>query len=97
MKLLHVTDFHSNRRWFKWVADHAEEYDLIVYSGDFLDIFGAESLGSQVRWICDGLRSRCRKACRFKSCPEHHSKSGMTPTEPNRFRVPARTSSGSPP
>jgi hypothetical protein len=22
--------------------------------------------------IHDGLRSRCRKACRFKSCPEHH-------------------------
>src|SRR5208283_3993599 len=26
--------------------------------------------------IHDGLRSRCRKACRFKSCPEHHTQSG---------------------
>src|SRR5271165_69789 len=25
--------------------------------------------------IHDGLRSRCRKACRFKSCPEHQTTS----------------------
>jgi len=51
MKLLHVTDLHANRRWFSWVAEHAEEYDLIAYTGDFLDNFGAESLEAQVRWI----------------------------------------------
>jgi Icc-related predicted phosphoesterase len=57
MKLLHVTDFHANRLWFKWVADNAEKYDLIAYTGDFLDIFGDESLGSQVSWISAWARA----------------------------------------
>jgi uncharacterized protein len=57
VKLLHVTDFHANRRWFHWVADHAADYDLIAYTGDFLDIFGAESLGAQVRWTTAWARS----------------------------------------
>jgi predicted phosphodiesterase len=59
-KLLHVTDFHANRRWFNWVLDHAEDYDLIAYTGDFLDNFGDESLGSQVGWITAWARSLSR-------------------------------------
>ena len=50
-KLLHVSDFHANQRWFNWTLDHAEEYDLIAYTGDFLDLYGPESVGTQVRWI----------------------------------------------
>jgi Icc-related predicted phosphoesterase len=50
-KLLHISDLHAHRPWFNWVADHADEYDLVAYTGDFLDIFGPESLATQVRWI----------------------------------------------
>ena len=57
MKLLHVTDLHANKRWYQWVADHADEHDLVAHTGDFLDAFGAESLGSQVRWITAWARS----------------------------------------
>ena len=57
MKLLHVTDLHANRSWFRWVADHAEEYDLVAYTGDFLDIFEADSLGTQVRGITAWART----------------------------------------
>src|SRR5271157_3898780 len=66
MKLLHVTDFHANRRWFRWVADHAEDYDLIAFTGDFLDIFSAESLGAQIRWITAWARAL---PCPLLSCP----------------------------
>jgi len=55
-KLLHVSDLHANKRWFAWLADHAEKYDVIAYTGDFLDNYGRESLGSQVRWITDWAR-----------------------------------------
>ncbi len=51
MKLLHLTDFHANRRWYNWTLDHAEAYDLIAYTGDFVDAYGFEPLESQVRWI----------------------------------------------
>ena len=56
-KLLHVADLHSNRRWFNWVQDHAEAYDLIADTGDFLDNFGMESLATQVRWIAAWARA----------------------------------------
>jgi hypothetical protein len=45
MKLLHVSDLPANHRWFIWTLDHAEEYHLIAYTGDFLDVYGAEPLG----------------------------------------------------
>jgi len=66
MRLLHVTDFHANRRWFKWVADHAGDHDLIAYTGDFLDNFGAESLGAQIKWITAWARALSRP---LLSCP----------------------------
>lgn len=69
MKLLHVTDFHASKRWFQWVADHADEYDLVAHTGDFLDAFGAESLGSQVRWITAWARSLRRP---LLWCPGNH-------------------------
>jgi predicted phosphodiesterase len=65
MRLLHVTDFHANRCWFSWVADHAEDHDLILFSGDFLDNFGAESLATQVRWTTAWARVL---PCAFLSC-----------------------------
>ena len=57
MKALHVTDFHYNRRWFDWVTEHADEHDLICCTGDLLDIFGTDSLASQVRWITAWARA----------------------------------------
>ena len=36
MRLLHVSDFHANRHWFNWTLDHANDFDLIAYTGDFL-------------------------------------------------------------
>jgi Icc-related predicted phosphoesterase len=69
MRLIHCTDFHANRRWFKWVADHAEEYDLVVFSGDLLDFQGAESLATQVRWVTAWARSLPRP---FLWCQGNH-------------------------
>ena len=66
MKLLHVTDFHANRRWFRWVAEHAEGHDLIACTGDFLDNCGADSLPTQVRWITAWARTLPRP---LLSCP----------------------------
>jgi Icc-related predicted phosphoesterase len=66
MKLLHVSDLHARRSWFRWVADYAEDYDLIACTGDFLDAFGAESLGTQVRWITAWARAL---PCAFVCCP----------------------------
>jgi Icc-related predicted phosphoesterase len=57
MKLVHVSDLHANRRRFNWVLDHAEAYDLIAYTGDFPDNFGAESSATQAQWITARMRA----------------------------------------
>jgi hypothetical protein len=38
MRILHVSDFHFNKRWFDWLATQAPECDLICHTGDFLDL-----------------------------------------------------------
>ncbi len=40
--------FHANRRWFRWLADRAGEYDSVAYTGDFLGLYGAETLGRKI-------------------------------------------------
>jgi Icc-related predicted phosphoesterase len=57
VRLLHVSDLHANRRWFRWVTDHSEEYDLVAFTGDALDFLGSESLATQVRWITAWARA----------------------------------------
>ncbi len=83
MKLLHITDLHANRRWFQWIADHAEEYDLIAFTGDFLDLFGPESPGSQVRWISAWAHSLPRP---LLWCPGNHDvESSVAPVSAGRW------------
>jgi len=76
MRLLHITDLHANRRWFQWVADYADEYDMIAFTGDALDIFGPESLSSQVRWIKAWARALPRP---FVWCEGNHDVDSKEP------------------
>jgi predicted MPP superfamily phosphohydrolase len=69
MRFLHVSDLHATRRWFNWVLDHADRFDGIVYTGDFLDACESESLGVQVRWITAWARLLPRP---FIWCPGNH-------------------------
>ncbi len=69
MKFLHVTDLHARRSWFDWVAEHADEHDLVIMTGDLLDMFSGEGVGTQVRWITAWARSLPRKII---WCPGNH-------------------------
>ncbi len=57
MRVLHVSDFHLNERWFAWLVDRAPACDLICYTGDFLDLFSRVPISDQVRhvtrWLAD--------------------------------------------
>ena len=57
MKLLFTADTHFRKDWYEWLGCNAGRYDVIVHGGDFIDIFGAESLSTQVRWVTDWARS----------------------------------------
>jgi Icc-related predicted phosphoesterase len=55
MTILHVTDFHFNQRWFHWLLHRAPAHDLVVMSGDMLDLSAATSPGRQIEWVSDWL------------------------------------------
>jgi Icc-related predicted phosphoesterase len=55
MTILHVTDFHFNKRWFDWLLHRAPAHDLVVMSGDMLDLTAATPHGRQIAWVSDWL------------------------------------------
>jgi Icc-related predicted phosphoesterase len=55
MTILHVTDFHFNQRWFDWLLDRSPPHDLLVMSGDLLDLAGATPHRRQIAWVSDWL------------------------------------------
>ena len=56
MIILHVTDFHFNKRWFDWLPDNAPAHDLLVMSGDMLNLSDATSHRKQIFWVSDWIK-----------------------------------------
>ncbi|HWL15672.1 MAG TPA: metallophosphoesterase [Opitutus sp.] len=56
MTLLHVTDFHFNQRWFDWLLHRAPPHDVVVMSGDLLDLTRATPQRRQIEWVSAWLR-----------------------------------------
>ena len=55
MTILHVTDFHFNKRWFDWLLHRAPAHDLTVMSGDLLDLASATPHRQQIAWVSEWL------------------------------------------
>jgi len=55
MTILHVTDFHFHKRWFDWLLHRAPAHDLVVMSGDMLDLAIATPQRRQIEWVSDWL------------------------------------------
>jgi Icc-related predicted phosphoesterase len=55
MTILHVTDFHFNKRWFDWLPDRAPAHDLLVMSGDMLSLSDVVSHPKQIDWVSDWI------------------------------------------
>jgi Icc-related predicted phosphoesterase len=55
MTILHVTDFHFNKRWFDWLLHRAPFHDLVVMSGDMHDISAVTPQRRQIEWVSDWL------------------------------------------
>ena len=56
MIILHVTDFHFNKRWFDWLPDNAPAHDLLVMSGDMLNLSDPAPHRKQIYWVADWIR-----------------------------------------
>lgn len=55
MTILHLADFHFNPRWFHWLLHRAPAHDLVVLSGDLLDLVIATPQRRQIAWVSDWL------------------------------------------
>ena len=40
MKIIHATDLHYNKSWFKFIKNLESNFDIVCIIGDFIDAFG---------------------------------------------------------
>ena len=57
MRILHTTDLHFNKKWFKWIEEQQSNFDIFCITGDFLESSKDESLLEQIDWISKWMRS----------------------------------------
>lgn len=55
MKILHTTDLHFNQKWFQWIAQQQDEFDIFCVSGDLLESSKDELLLEQIAWITNWI------------------------------------------
>ncbi len=63
MTILHVTDLHYSKRWFDWLLDQAPPHDLLVISGDLLDLASVTPHRKQIAWVLGWLNAYPRPLC----------------------------------
>ena len=56
MKILHVIDLHFNKKWFEWILEVQDDYDVVCITGDFLDSDKDEPKEEQAAWVKDWLK-----------------------------------------
>jgi len=54
--ILHVSDFHCNERWFRWLLGSSHRYSLVCITGDLLDLNPYLPLDRQVDRVIPFLR-----------------------------------------
>ena len=47
-KILHATDFHFNKSWFKFIKDIEPNFDVICITGDFIDVFDESGMAPHI-------------------------------------------------
>ncbi|WP_438480836.1 metallophosphoesterase family protein [Oleiharenicola lentus] len=55
MRILHVSDFHSNLKWFDWLSRAAVNYELVCIAGDLLDASQPHTIPQQIQRVSVAL------------------------------------------
>ena len=71
MKLLTVSDLHYNMRQFDWLLQRAGDFDMVIISGDLLNIAGHVDLDTQILVINKYLR-RLQEQVPLVVCSGNH-------------------------
>jgi predicted MPP superfamily phosphohydrolase len=78
MKILLTADLHCNSEWFRWVEEHASEYELISIAGDLLDIFSKVAIEDQLVLVMEFLRRLAQKTS-VAVCSGNHDQVEILP------------------
>nr|WP_314468399.1 metallophosphoesterase [uncultured Campylobacter sp.] len=57
MKILHATDLHYNKSWFKFIKNLESNFDIICITGDFIDAFDQAGIAPQIAYVSEWLAS----------------------------------------
>jgi Icc-related predicted phosphoesterase len=63
MTILHLTDLHFNKRWFNWLPNNAPAHDLLILSGDLLNLSDLTAHTDQIAWVADWINDYPRPLC----------------------------------
>jgi Icc-related predicted phosphoesterase len=63
MKILHVSDLHFTKHWYHWLSNEAPAHDLLVISGDLLDLHNVTAHSKQIQWVSQWIDSHPRPVC----------------------------------
>ncbi|WP_423902472.1 metallophosphoesterase family protein [Campylobacter showae] len=57
MKILHATDLHYNKSWFKFIKNLESNFDIVCITGDFIDAFDQTGIAPQIAYVSEWLAS----------------------------------------
>lgn len=57
MKILHATDLHYNKSWFKFIKNLESNFDIVCITGDFIDAFDEGGIAPQIAYVSEWLVS----------------------------------------
>jgi hypothetical protein len=80
VRLLLTAELGKNPDWFSWLDEGAENYDLVVIAGDFLDVFRPEPFNVQIAQAEMFLRSLAQKTCVAISSGNHDTVDCVAPS-----------------
>lgn len=63
MKILHVSDLHFTKQWYHWLSNDAPAHDLLVISGDLLDLHHVTPRSKQIQWVSRWINSHPCHGC----------------------------------
>lgn len=72
MKIFLTSDLHGEVSDYRWIAEHARDYDLVCIAGDLIDAFDRRGLYPQIERVSDWCQEMRRLGVPVALCSGNH-------------------------
>ncbi|PAW79078.1 MAG: hypothetical protein B9S32_03740 [Verrucomicrobia bacterium Tous-C9LFEB] len=79
MKLLLTSDLHGRRDQYRWILEHACEFDLVCIVGDLLDAFDERGTSKQIQEVIQFVDEMKRLSVPLALCSGNHDAEDIHP------------------